>query len=472
MVQHRTLLKGGHVLTMDPRLGELAGGDVLIEDGLITAVGAALDVTDAEIVDVTGHVVLPGLIDTHRHTWQTQARAICADWTLTDYFFGLRLAISPAYTPADVHLGNQLGALEALDAGVTTILDFSHCNNSPDHSDAAVRGLLDAGIRATFGYGFFDSSPTAPSHFPDHASRIADFERIAGNHFGSGGLLRPGVALTELGMVPFSRTRAEIEAARRHDALIATHMACVWSMPSGFDELESAGLLGPDLVHIHCNALTDGQWAAVARSGGKVSISVETELNMGMGRPVFAQCERYGIKPTLSCDVVSLNSGDLITQARIGLGFKRWADTEAVNRAGQDPRTVSTTSLQALEWLTVNGADALGLADQVGSLTPGRQADVIVVGGDGVAQHPRPDPAGTLLFQTRPTDVRHVLVQGRFVKRDGALIGHDMARLQADAEESSARVLRRVRDLGITLPGTPAGAVGGIAAAAVANLQI
>lgn len=459
------------MLTLDPQLGELPVGDVLIEDDRIAAIGPSLEV-DAETVDVRGAIVAPGMVDTHRHTWQSLSRAVCADWTLGDYFYGIRLAHSPAYTADDVRLGNLLGAAEALDAGVTTILDFSHCNNTPQHSDAAVDGLREAGIRATFCYGFFESSPYAPPHFATHADRLADFERIADTRFpgGDDDLLRLGVALNELGLVPFSETRAEIDAARRRGALIATHMACVWGMPSGFDELAAAGLLGPDQVHIHCNTLTDEQWQVLAASGAKVSISVETELNMGMGRPVFQRCAAHGVLPTLSCDVVSLNSGDLISQARQGLGFTRWAETEAMNLEGHDPTRVTRTSLDALRWATVHGADALGQADRLGSLTVGKQADVIVVGGPGVGQHPLIDAAGTLIFQTRPTDVRDVLVAGRFVKRDGRLVDHDLAALSRAADEAGARIGERVQAAVGKLPGTPEDGFSDVAALAAANL--
>lgn len=467
----RTLLRGATLVTMDPEHGVLTG-DLLIEDSTIAAIGPDLDVTDAEIVDVTGHIVAPGMVDTHRHTWQTQARAICADWTLADYFYGIRLAVSPSYRPEDVHLGNKLGALEALNAGVTTILDFSHCNNTPDHSDAAVAGLLDAGVRAKFCYGFFESSPMAPPYFEDHAARVKDFERIASTHFTGSGLVGLGVALTELGLVPFKDTRREIEVAREHDALIATHMGTVWQMPSGFDEIADAGLLGPDQVHIHCNTLTDAQWRRLADSGAKVSIAVETELNMGMGRPVFARCDEHGVKPTLSCDVISLNSGDIATQARMGLGFKRWADAEHLNLAGKDPEQLSTTSLQALEWATVNGADACGLADQVGSLTVGKQADVMVVGGDGFATHPVLDAPGALIFQTTPSDVRHVLVAGEFVKRDGRLVGHDLAKLLAEADASGTRIVEQARRLSPGMPATPTEGFEEVTAHALANLAI
>lgn len=467
----RTLLRGAQIVSMDPDIGVLPSGDVLIVDDTIVDVGADLDAGDAEVIDVTGHIIAPGMVDTHRHTWQTQARAICGDWTLADYFYGIRLAISPAYSAADVYLGNKLGALEALNAGVTTILDFSHCNNTPEHSDAAVTGLMDSGIRAKFCYGFFESSPFAPPHFTDHAARRKDFERVADTYFTSTDqLVTLGVALTEMGLVPFADTRAEIELARSRNALIASHMACVWSMPSGFDELAAAGLLGPDQVHIHCNVLSDAQWKVLADSGAKVSISVETELNMGMGRPVFAKCEEHGIKPTLSCDVVSLNSGDVISQARMGLGFKRWADTEGLNLVGKDPQKVTSTAVDALEWATINGADAVGLADTIGSITPGKQADLMIVGGPGIGQHPQIDAPATLIFQTTPSDVRHVMVAGRFVKRDGVLVGHDIDTLLAEADASAEQVLGRVRELERALPGTPSEGFDDVIALAVANL--
>ena len=136
----RTLITNGHVLSMDPDVGEIDDGGVLIEDGRIVAVERGLADVDAEIIDADGGVIMPGFIDTHRHTWQTSLRAICADWTLFDYTIGMRMTLSPRCTAEDVYVGNHVGALEALDAGVTTILDFSHCNNTPEHADRARAG--------------------------------------------------------------------------------------------------------------------------------------------------------------------------------------------------------------------------------------------------------------------------------------------------------------------------------------------
>ena len=160
------------MLSMDAEIGELERGSVLIEDGRIAAVGRELGEVDAETIDAGGGVIMPGFVDTHRHTWQTSLRAICTDWTLFDYTIGMRMTISPRCSAEDVYAGNHVGALEALDAGVTTILDFSHCNNSPEHADQAIQGLLDAGIRAHLRLRLLPPAGRRPAlHEPRDAAR-------------------------------------------------------------------------------------------------------------------------------------------------------------------------------------------------------------------------------------------------------------------------------------------------------------
>lgn len=460
MASGRTLVTGGHVISMDPAIGDLPTGDVLISDGEIVAVAPVVEADGVDVIDATGHIVLPGLIDTHRHTWQSLVRGICADWPLGDYYFGIRLGISPAMTPDDVRLGQLVGAADALSAGVTTLLDFSHTNNTPDHSDAAVQGLRDAHIRAAHCHGFFESSPGG-SQFGTHADRLRDFRRLADTWFRDGdGLLSLGVSLNEVFGVPWQATLDEFAVAREYGALLVNHTGCVWgsSITGGVLELDAAGVLGPDIVHVHCNALTGEEWAALVRSGGKVSISVETELNMGMGRPVFEACRRHGLAPTLSADVTSLNSGDLWHQMRFGLGFDRWDATHALNLSGRMPDVVTTPASDALRWTTVNAAEAMGLGDRIGSLTPGKRADLVLVGGDALEQHPRTDPYGSLVFQTTVADVRTVLVDGRVVKRDGVLVDLDAVDLGRRADAAVDALLGRIADGGGTLPGTPPGA--------------
>src|SRR5258706_9964206 len=179
----RILIQNGHVLPMDPKVGDFATGDVLIEDDVIVQVAPEIEATDAEVIDATGHVVMPGLIDTHRHNWHAQLRSSMSDTTLFGYLCGVRFNAAREYQPEDILLGSRLSALEALNGGCTTVLDFAHCMNTPAHADAAYEALRSAGIRALLCYGFFECSPEAPLYFPDTDARIKDFKGFADAHF-------------------------------------------------------------------------------------------------------------------------------------------------------------------------------------------------------------------------------------------------------------------------------------------------
>jgi cytosine/adenosine deaminase-related metal-dependent hydrolase len=437
------LLQGGYVLSMDEGLGELPVGDVLIENGTIAAVETSIEAEDAEVVDVSGHVVMPGFVDTHRHTWQTLFRGVCADWTLQDYFRGIRMSISPNCAAEDVYAGNFLGALEALDAGVTTILDFSHCNNTPEHADAALQGLLDAGIRAMFAYGYYPA-PMGNPVFTTHQQRLADARRIREQTLsGDDGLVTMGVALTEVGLVPFEETIAEAHSARDMGVPSVLHTGCNWGSPvtEGIPELDHHHLLSADQVHVHCNTLDDRNFRRLAENDCKVSSSPETEIQMGMGHPVICRALQFGMRPSLSCDVMSSNSGDMFSQMRLGLQFERCMRNDLFNARNQMPETLDLTVRDALRWGTANGAHAMGMEHRVGSLTPGKQADVIVVGGRRLNVTPMADPVGCLVAQANPANVQHVLVAGRFLKRDGVLLGVELDRAINLAQTASERVL-------------------------------
>ncbi len=449
----RLLIRNGYVLSMDKNIGDLERGALLVEDGRITAVSGDLDGVDAEIIDAHGAVIMPGFVDTHRHTWQTALRSICVDWTLWDYVVGIRMNLCPRYTPHDVYVGNYAGALEAIDAGVTTILDFSHCNNSPEHADAAIQGLRESGARAVFAYGYFAPPSPEPS-FATHDQRLADSRRVADELSAGDGLITMGISLTEPGLIPFEHTKAEVETARDLGVVIATHTACVWGAPSGLAEFASHGLLGPDIVHVHCNACTAHEWELLRRSDAKISTSPETEIAMGMGRPAIRRALDLGLVASLSCDVVSMNSGDMFTQMRMALQFERCMDNASLNYGGGNPSELRLRARDALEWATINGGRALGMDDRIGSLTPGKHADIIVIGeGSGRLNMIAPaDRVGAVVTQANPANVETVIIDGVVRKRDGVLVGVDRAHLRRLVEESRDSVLSRTLADGPILP--------------------
>ena len=459
-MSERVLLRGGHVVSMDEAVGELPCADVLIEDGRIATVAPDLGVADADVLDVSGHVVLPGFVDTHRHTWQTPFRGVCADWTLEDYFRGIRTTIAPRCAAQDVYAGNHVGALEALDAGVTTILDFSHCNNTPEHADAALQGLRDAGIRAIFAYGYFPA-PVAEPVFTDHDSRLADARRLRDDDLhDDDGLVTMGLALTECGLLPFEQTIAEVRSAQEMQVPSVLHTGCSWGslITKGIPELDHHGLLDPTQVHVHCNTLDDRDFRRLAEHDCKISSSPETEIQMGMGHPVIRRALEHGMRPSLSCDVISSNSGDMFAQMRLGLQFERCMRNDTFNARNRMPDRLDLSVRDALRWATANGAHAMGLEDRIGSLTPGKQADVVVIGGRRLNLVPMADPVGCIVAQANPSNVQHVLVAGRFVKRDGELAGVDLDHAIGLAEAACDRVLGEIRAGGQPLlPPAPPG---------------
>jgi cytosine/adenosine deaminase-related metal-dependent hydrolase len=454
----RLVVSGGRVLVGDPGDGRFERAEILLEDGRIAAIGPSLDVEPARVVDAAGGLVLPGMVDTHRHTWQTAMRGVCADWTLLDYFRGIRLQASAAYRPEDIYAGNYAGALEALDSGVTTLLDFSHCLNSPDHADEAVRGLADAGVRAIFAYGMFPVPLERPA-FATPEDRRADARRVRDRWFTAGdGLLNMGIALTELGLVPFDVTRAEVALARDLDVMVTAHTGSVTSdrRPPEVELLHGAGLLDHRQVHVHCNACTDRELDLLAAAGASVSLTPETELQMGMGFPVFDRALARGLVPSLGCDIVSNNRGDLFAQMRLGLQAERARVNQHALDELQMPAGLPLGVRDVLRFATLGGAEALGMESLVGSIEPGKAADLIVLRGDSLHTTPLNDPVAAVVLHAGPGDVDTVLVAGEVVKEAGALRG-DAARATELVRASRDRIIAALEPRGGLLPPAPEG---------------
>jgi cytosine/adenosine deaminase-related metal-dependent hydrolase len=413
---------------MDPELGDIFGADVLIEDDRIAAVAPSVDAGDAEIVDATDCIVMPGFIDSHRHTWETVIRGIAPDVSLAGYFDVVLDQLAPAYRPEDVYAGNYLGALEAIDAGVTTVLDWSHINNTPEHSDEAIRGLRDARLRAVYCYGNPNTS-LADWWYTSTLKSPDDIRRVRDQYFSSDdGLLTLAMGTRGPGFCTEEVVRHDWELAREVGAPISVHVgmgpfAGRFAMVSQLNDL---GLLGPDTTYIHCNYLSDEEFKLIADTGGKVSIAPTVEMIMGHGTPPTAQALRHGLRPSLSIDVVTTVPGDMFTQMRFLFAQDRLLSHEAAFAAGNEEEPQLLSSREVLEFATIEGARVCGLEDRTGSLTPGKQADVVVLRCDHSNTYPIIDPVSTVVLQADTRNIDSVFVAGEALKRDGQLVGGDL----------------------------------------------
>jgi 5-methylthioadenosine/S-adenosylhomocysteine deaminase len=416
------------VLTMDPEIGDVIGGDLVIEDDRIAAVGRSIDTGDAEVVDASDCIIIPGFIDSHRHTWETVIRGIAPDVSLAGYFDIVLDQLAPAYRPEDVYAGNYLGSLEAIDAGVTTLLDWSHINNSPEHSDEAIRGLQDARLRAVYCYGNPNTS-LADWWYTSTLESPEDIRRVRSQYFSNeDGLITLAMGTRGPGFCTPEVVKHDWELARDVGAPISVHVgmgpyAGRFSMVSQLNDL---GLLGPDTTYIHCNYLSDAEFRLIADSGGKVSIAPSVEMAMGHGTPPTAKALQHGLRPSLSIDVVTTVPGDMFTQMRFLWAQARLVEHEAAFAAGNEVEPTLLSSREVLEFATIEGARVCGLDARTGSLTPGKQADVVVLRCDQTNTYPIIDPVSTVVHQADTRNVDTVFVAGRAVKRAGALVDADL----------------------------------------------
>ncbi|MEU6141894.1 amidohydrolase family protein [Streptomyces sp. NPDC047081] len=439
---NRTLLRAGHVVSMDPAVGDLPRGDVLIEDGKIAAVRPEIS-ADAEVLDMTGRIVIPGFVDTHRHTWEASIRGVAPDATLDDYFVDILDTFAPLYTPEDVYAANLAGALECLNAGITTLVDWSHINNTPEHPDAAIRALAETGIRAQYAYGSANTS-LADYWFE---SKIAipgdDVRRIRDRYFASDdGLLTMALATRGPGFCVNDVVTAEWALARELGIPITVHVA-MGRMAGRFGmvkQLDDLGLLGPDTTYIHCCYFSDEEWRMVADSGGTVSIAPQVETQMGHGWPPVMKAVEYGLRPSLSIDVVTTVPGDMFTQIRAAFGAERARVNAECWQADVPVPETMLTARRMLEIATRNGAHVAGLEDRTGSLTPGKRADVVALDATALNVAPVHDAAAAVTLSADVSNVETVIVDGVVRKRDGKLTA-DVARARRLVEESRDRLL-------------------------------
>jgi 5-methylthioadenosine/S-adenosylhomocysteine deaminase len=417
----RTLLKGGCVLSLDASVGDLETADVLIEGSKIVAVQPNLKAS-AEVIDASNMIVMPGFVDTHRHIWEGQLRNILPNGLLSDYQRDITGAARAVYRPEDAYAGDLVSALGAINAGITTLLDWSHIGNSPEHTDAAIAGLRESGIRAVYAYG----SGTAGPHnqFPQ------DIRRLRTQYFASADQL--------LTLAMAAGINADHWAvAREVGAPITVHV-------NGTNQLlPVASAMGPDVTYIHCCNLAEAEWQMIVDTGGNVSIACPIEMEMGHGVPPIQQALDHGIRPSLSADVETEIPSEFFAQMRAVFTLQRML-LLARQRAGETNLPNLLTVREVIELATIEGAKDNRLDQKVGTLTPGKEADIIMLRMDQINVMPVNNVYGAIVLGMDTSNVDTVFIGGKLRKSKGKLVGVDLNRVSRLVHESREYILSKV----------------------------
>lgn len=443
----RILLRGATIVTMD-RQGDLARGDLLVQDERIAQIAPSLQVDDAQLVDLAGCIVIPGLVNAHMHTWQTALRGIAANWTLLEYFRKMHAGLATAFGPEDLYIATRMGALNQLQCGTTTLADWCHNNPTPEHNDAAIAGLLSSGIRAAFFHGTPKPDPQpGQAPFWEVPHPRGELERLLAAHAG-----HPLLSIHAAVLGPHYST---LQVAL-HDFRMARELGVIASLhqgggparsPEGWERLEAAGLLGPHVNIVHGHALSDAQLQRFCELGMSFSAAAESEMSQGHGHPITGRLRPFGRAPSLGVDLESVLSGDMLTQARVALGLQRSLDNVAWReRHGTIPPTSTITTREALAWVTVEGARMLQQLDRIGTLAPGKQADLVVVRATDLNMQPVHDPVSSVVFQASLANIDSVMVAGQWKKRAGQLLAGD---LPGDLERLRASAMKITRAMAL-----------------------
>ena len=426
------IFRNGIVLTMDDAHRVIKGGDVLVIDGTIRGVGPHLEApADALEIDAQGGIIMPGMIDTHRHMWQTAMRAYGADWTLSQYFVWYYLEYGKNFRPQDVYAGNLLSAIEAVDAGVTTSVDWSHGLQTAEYADAAVDALETVAGRFVLGYGNIQRAPwewTADKEFRDFFDR-----RI----HGKGDMLGFQLAFDVVAGPEFPE-RAAFEVARELGVSVNTHAGVLGANgDASILLMHENGFMTPDTVLVHCATLSDDSYHRIAASGSSVSVSTESEQSAGQGYPSSWKLRQFDIPITLSHDTSVWWSADLFTAMRTTLGADRSRQQFEAHAKGETVTQLDLRSEEVVDWATRGGSKALGLDTKIGSIEVGKRADVVLLKNDeSPVMFPIVNPYGHVAMQAQRGDVHTVVIDGNIVKHEHRLIGIDLAKARSAVEET------------------------------------
>lgn len=422
---NKKLIKNATIITLDPSLGDFPDGDILVGDDKILEVGPGLDAADAEVIDATGMIVIPGLINAHIHTWQAGLRGIAGNWTSVDYQKNIHRGIAMKYTPEATYLGNVIGALGQMSAGTTTIMDWCHVNATPEHTDGAIDGLQETGIRALFAHGTVKpEKKEGEKHFSEIPHPRSEIERLRK------GRLANDDALVTLGMAILGPENSTKEVMM-HDFALAREFGLVssshtWNRKNrickeGFYPVAEAGMLGPDHNIVHGNYLVDDELKMLIDHGVTVTVTPTVEAQSAKADPLSGRVKKLGDQPSLGSDTEVFVAGDMFHTMRFALQFQHAIDCREQLNDNMPLEKLATSPREALEWSTIAGARALQMEDRIGSLTPGKKADLVLLKIDDVCLQPVHDPINAVVLFADRSNVDTVMIGGSFVKRNGLL---------------------------------------------------
>jgi 5-methylthioadenosine/S-adenosylhomocysteine deaminase len=427
----RILLKGGVVLTMDRQLGDFAKADVLIEDGRIREIRPDIAASDAFVVDASNRVITPGFIDTHSHSYQGILRNILSNGRVDpDYNLDIIAKITPAYTVQDAYIGMLATALGMIDMGTTGVVDVSQVNNTPEHSDALIKALQTSGIRAVFGY-----SAGAPGPDMKHPQ---DVGRLKKTYFSS----KDQLLTLALGIGPDPK---QFQVARDNDVPVVAHLRN--TLPQRDDGarlaiLQKAGLLKAGDEFIHLLHMPPEPLKLIKDSGCHVSLSTGIEMTMGHGIPAIQNVLDVGLQPSLSSDHAVTLTSDMFSMMRMTGVVQRYGVFQReANGDKNAPKLLTCREL--LEFATINGARTMNADSKVGTLVPGKEADLLMLKADSIDIWPLNNAYGSVVGLMGPSHVEAVFIAGQVKKWRGSLVGVDMPKVLANMQEARDGVLKR-----------------------------
>jgi 5-methylthioadenosine/S-adenosylhomocysteine deaminase len=449
----KKLIKNGQIVTMDRAIGDFTIGDVLLRDDRIVEVKPNIVADVDETIDARGMIVMPGLVNAHLHTWQTGLRSIGADWTGPDYHRIMHGNMATRFLPEDNYIGTLVGALEQLNAGVTTLFDWCHNITSLEHAERSVDALEESGVRAVFGHGTAKPLQTTSSipftHEPHPRQRLETLRR---NRFSSDDR-RVTLAAAILG--PQFSTPEVVEhdfrMVRELDLLSSSHAArrpADQVSPDGYRIPARLGLLDENHNVVHGNYIDDDQLKLIVDSGASFTVTSMIELHVHPADPVTGRIRALGALPSVGVDSIPAANSDMFNEMRFAMLFQRALDHRANYARGLPPLAhLSVRSREVLEWATMGGAKAMRLDDRIGSLSPGKKADVILLNASAFNLFPVHDPIGTIVQQASALNVDTVIVDGQVLKR-GGILAYDSCVLRGKARELEASAARIVRESG------------------------